>query len=139
MDNKVKVLLVDDNEVIRMIFSNIFWLHGLDDHYELTTVSRIEDARIQIDDPKTRPDIVFTGLVMPFEKGGKISPSAEAGFSLISYIKQNPVLSHIRVIVFSGYSDDTLKEKSLALGAEQYLKKDENIPQDIISIIRASH
>ena len=139
MDNKVKVLLVDDNEVIRMIFSNIFWLHGLDEQYELATVARIEDARARIDDPTTRPAIVFTGLVMPFEKSGKISPSAEAGFSLISYIKQNPTLNHIRVIVFSGYNDDALKEKSLALGAEQYLKKDENIPQDIISIIRASH
>lgn len=139
MDKKVKVLLVDDNEIIRMLFSNIFWLHGLDDQYELATVSRIEDARTQIDDPNTRPDIIFTGLVMPFEKGGKVSPSAEAGFSLISYIKQNPALSHIRVIVFSGYSDDALKEKSLALGAEQYLRKDENIPQDIINIIRAAH
>lgn len=138
MNNKVKVLLVDDNEVIRMIFSNIFWLHGLDDHYDLATVARTEDARTLIDDPETRPAIVFTGLVMPFEKDGKTSMSAEAGLSLLSYIKQNPALKNTRVIIFSGYDDAELKEKAISLGAEQYLKKDENIPQDIISIIRAS-
>ena len=138
MNNKVKVLLVDNNEVIRMIFSNIFWLHGLDDHYDLATVARIENARTLIDDPETRPAIVFTGLVMPFEKDGRISTSAEAGLSLLSYIKQNPILKDIRVIIFSGYDDAELKEKAISLGAEQYLKKDENMPQDIVSIIRAS-
>ena len=69
---KKKILLVDDNEIIRLMFANIFWLHGLDDKYELTTVSSMSEASVFIANPATRPNIIFTGLVMPFEKNGKI-------------------------------------------------------------------
>ena len=81
--HKKKILLIDDNEIVRLMFSNVFWLHGLDDKYELTTVGRIEEAYIFITNPATRPHIIFTGLVMPFEKNGRVETSAEAGFSLL--------------------------------------------------------
>ena len=105
-DKKKKVLLVDDNEIVRMMFSNIFWLHGLDDKYELAAINNIAKANFLIESPETRPDIVFMGLVMPFEKNGKIETSAEAGFSFLRALKGNPEYAHIRVVIFSSYDDD---------------------------------
>jgi len=134
---KKKILLVDDNEIIRLMFANIFWLHGLDDKYELTTVSSMSEASVFIANPATRPNIIFTGLVMPCEKNGKIETSAEAGFSLLKRIKTDPETQSIRVVVFSGYDEDEYRTQALALGAEAYLTKGENMPQDLLQLIRS--
>lgn len=136
-EHKIKILLVDDNEIIRMMFSNIFWLHGLDDQYSLTTAARINEARALIDDPATRPDFVFMGIVMPIEKEGRMVVSAEAGFMLLKHIKENPEFATIRVIILSGYNDAAFQKKALEMGAERYLNKSENMPQDIIEVVRS--
>lgn len=138
METKKKnLLLIDDNEIVRLMFSNVFWLHGLDDEYNLNTVGRIEEAWTFINNPSTRPDIIFMGLVMPFEKDGKIETSAEAGFSTLKKLKSDPETRSIRVIIFSSYNDEEYRTEALALGAEMYLKKGENMPQDLIQIIRS--
>lgn len=137
MNSKKKLLLVDDNEIIRMMFANVFWLHGLDDKYELTTAETTEKARAIFEDPATRPDIVFMGLVMPFEKNGKIETNAEAGLSFIRAIKGNSAYSSARIVVFSSYDEEAYREQAMALGAERYLRKGENMPQDIIEVIRS--
>ncbi len=135
---KIRILLVDDNEVIRIMFRNIFWLRGLDDDYELTTVHSIHEAEAFLIDPKKIPHIVFTGLVMPFTKGSNTTTSAEAGFTLLERIKSDPALSFVKVIIFSSYEDESFRQKALALGAYQYLYKKESLPQDIIETIRST-
>ncbi|MBI5798871.1 MAG: response regulator [Candidatus Yonathbacteria bacterium] len=134
---KKKILLVDDNEIVRLMFSNVFWLHGLDDNYDLTTVGTIKEASDIISDPKQKPDIVFTGLVMPFEKDGKTETSAEAGFSLLRKIKGNPETQSIRIVIFSNFNENEYREQAIALGAEDFFSKGENLPQDLIKIIRS--
>ncbi len=134
---KKKILLIDDNEIVRLMFSNVFWLHGLDDKYELNTVGSIGEAFVFIENPTTKPDIIFTGLVMPFEKDGKKETSAEAGFSLLRRIKGDPATQSIRIVIFSGYNEQEYREQAISLGAEMYLQKGENMPQDLIQIIRS--
>lgn len=136
---KTKILLIDDNDIIRIMFSNIFGLHGLDEQFELTTVARVEEARMRLDDPATRPDVIFMGLVMPFEKDGRTVTSAEAGFSVLKEVKENATLSYIRIIILSGYQDEEFQKKALEMGAERYLKKSESMPQDILEVIRSLH
>lgn len=134
---KKKILLIDDNEIVRLMFSNVFWLHGLDDKYELNTVGTIDEGLVFISNTSTRPDIIFTGLVMPFKKDGKMETTAEAGFSILKSIKENPETKSIRVIIFSGYNEEDYRAKALGLGAEMYLQKGENMPQDLIKIINS--
>lgn len=134
---KKKILLIDDNEIVRLMFSNVFWLHGLDDKYELTTVGTLKEADVFIANPSTRPHIIFTGLVMPFEKDGKVETSAEAGLSLLKRIKDDPETKSIRIVIFSGYNEEEYRAQAIALGAEMYLQKGENMPQDLIQVIRS--
>lgn len=135
---KKKILLIDDNEIVRLMFLNVFWLHGLNDNYELTAIGQIEEAEKFLSSPAMRPDIIFTGLVMPFtNKDGKVETSAEAGFALLKRIKENPETKSIRVIIFSSFDEEWYGEQSLALGAEKYLKKSESMPQDIIELLRS--
>lgn len=135
--HKKKILLIDDNEIVRLMFSNVFWLHGLDDKFDLTTISRTEEAENILSTPTTRPDIVFMGLVMPFTKDGKTETSAEAGFSMLKRIKDDPATKSIRVVIFSSFDEGWYREQAISLGAEMYLKKSESMPQDLIKLLRS--
>lgn len=134
---KKKILLIDDNEIVRLMFSNVFWLHGLDDKFDLTTISHTEEAENILSTPATRPDIVFMGLVMPFTKNGKTETSAEAGFSMLKRIKDDPATKSIRVVIFSSFDEGGYREQAISLGAEMYLKKSESMPQDLINLLRS--
>ena len=132
-----KILLIDDNEIVRIMFSNIFWLHGISDTHDLITVESTTKALSVVTNPETRPDIIFMGLVMPFEKNGKIETSAEAGFSFLRAIKEDPDTRNIHVVIFSSYDEEGQRAQALSLGAEKYIKKGDNMPQDIIEVIRS--
>ena len=134
-EQRKKLLLIDDNEVVRIMFSNLFWLHGLDEKYELSVISRVDEAEAYVSNPEKRPDIIFTGLVMPFTKDGKTTTSPEAGFSLLKRIKNDPATKDIFVVIFSSYNDKEYQDQALKMGAEKYLKKSENMPQDLINTI----
>ncbi len=132
---KKKILLVDDNEIIRLYFRDIFWIHGLDNKYDLNICSDVEKAEKVIEDPKTRPSLVFSGLVMPIKQGDKVVASPEAGFSMIEKIKKNPSLKDIQVIIFSAYDDKKYQDKAKALGADSFLIKHDNMPRELVQFI----
>ncbi len=135
MNSGIKVLLVDDDEVIRIYFRDILWIHGLDQRYSLTTVDSIDKAKKIINDPESRPDIVFLDLVLPFEKEGRTMIGPEAGLDLLRWIKSSAELKYIKVIIFSGHTEKSLKSKAKELGADDYLVKGENMPRDIVDFI----
>ncbi len=134
---KKQLLIIDDNEIIRIMFANIFWLHDLSNQYDLTSCESIEKALPFIKNPATRPSIIFMGLVMPFEKDGRTETSAEAAFWFIRTLKINPEYEKIRVVVFSSYDDEEYRTQALELGVEKYLKKGENMPQDLIEVLKS--
>ena len=133
--NKIKVLLVDDDEITRIYFQDIFWIHGLNDRYELTVVYDIKKAEDIINNPSTRPNIIFMDLVMPIEKDGRIVNTPEAGLNLLKKIKSNEQLKKIKVIVFSGHDEESIKNKVKELGAENYLIKGNNLPRELVEFI----
>lgn len=134
-ENKIKVLLVDDDEMIRIYFQDIFWIHGLDDKYDLTVVNDIKKAEEIINNPSTKPNIIFMDLVMPIEKDGKIITTPETGLSLLKKIKNDEQSKKIKVIVFSGHDEESVKNKVKELGAENYLIKGGNLPRELVEFI----
>ncbi len=134
MDDKVNILLVDDNEVIRIFFKDIFWLHGLEGKFHLETASGVDEAWAILRDPEKKIDVVFLDLVMPFKKDGKDVTTCEAGLSILKGIKEDSNMKHIKVIIFSGYTDKHDVEEAKKYGADMYLAKEEHLPQDLIRI-----
>ena len=63
-----------------------------------------------------RPDLVLLDLNMP----------RKSGFDVLAETKRNPRLRDIKVIVFSTSTLPYDREKSLELGADDYLQKDGN-------------
>lgn len=133
--NKIKVLLVDDDEIIRIYFQDIFWIHGLNNKYELTVVDDIKKAEDIINNSLIRPNIIFMDLVMPIEKDGRIVTTPEAGLSLLKKIKSDKQLKKIKVVVFSGHNEESIKNKVKELGAENYLIKGSNLPRELVEFI----
>lgn len=133
--DRIKILLVDDDEMLRIYFKDVFWIHNLEYKYELTVADSIKKAEEIINSPETRPDIIFLDLVMPIEVNGRTITSPEAGLGILKKIKSDPKLKNIKVIVFSGHSEKALKNEVKKLGAENYLIKGDNLPKDLVNFI----
>ncbi|MBI4159914.1 response regulator [Candidatus Wolfebacteria bacterium] len=132
---KTKILLVDNDELVQIYFKDIFWIHGLDDKYDIEVVGDIDKAEEIIKNPQTRPRAVFLDLIMPMRKGPRIEDTAEAGISLLKKIKDDPELKSIKVFIFSGYTNETYKDIAKKLGAEDFIVKGQSLPQDLVTYI----
>jgi CheY-like chemotaxis protein len=133
---KQKLLLVDDNELTRIYFREVFWLHGLEYRFDLEMAESLEQAWQMIEHDATRPDIIFMGLVMPFKVGDHTITTPEAGFNLLKQVKSNPKYKAIRVIIFSAFDNSEYKETAKKLGADSYLVKSQNLPGDLLNFIQ---
>ena len=60
-----------------------------------------------------RPRIIWTCIKMP----------RMSGLDLIGAIKENPDIKNTKIIVYSGYGSEEIKNKALALGADAFLSK----------------
>ncbi len=133
---KQKLLLIDDNELTRIYFREIFWLHGLEYKFDLTMAESLNQASDMITTPASRPDIIFMGLVMPVQIGSHTVTTPEAGFNLLKQIKANPELKKIRVFIFSAFDKPEYKKTAKELGADAYLVKGQNLPQDLLEFVQ---
>lgn len=134
MDKKFKLLIVDDNEMIRMYLRDIFWVHGLEPRLDITTVDNIEEAFEKASaDPA--PDLIILDLSLPLKFGER--PVTEGGFVLLEKLKEANKLEKIKVIIFSGLTEIRFRQRASDLGAQKYLVKDENLPKDIVDYIES--
>jgi len=140
MDEKVKILLVESNTVVRLFFTDIFWLHALSAKFELFVSDGVETAEKYLTDPVNKPDYVFVDLVMTKQLGGDLrKTSPEVGLDFISRIKKDPLLKHTKVIIYSSYPEKKYGDLARERGADQYIYKSENLPQDIVDILNNLH
>src|SRR3989304_2471733 len=68
-EKQYKILFVDGDEMMRILFRDIFWVHGRGEHYEVCLAATLREAEGIIQNPETRPDIAVFGLQTPAEKG----------------------------------------------------------------------
>ena len=130
---KIKILLIDNSEMLRIYFRDVFWVHGLEEKYELTTVQSITQGEKIITDLETRPALVFLDLMLPSEEGGRLS--VEASLMFIERMKTNPEFKNIKIVVFTAHSDPVFERKTKKIGVDGYLKKEEFMPKDIVDFV----
>lgn len=115
MTDKTKILIVDDEAVVRMAYSRIL----ANDHSHVESVDNGADALQRL--AEQRFDVVLLDLRMP----------GMDGLTVLRAIKQN--WPEVEVIVITGYAGiDTVKQ-SVALGAFDYLAKPVG-PDDVINV-----
>ncbi|WP_036165513.1 diguanylate cyclase [Massilia sp. 9096] len=120
-DDKVRVLLVDDQPIIAEAVRRMLAGHP---DIECHIVTRAEDAsRAAL---ALRPTVILQDLVMP----------GADGFDLIRAYRAQPALAEVPVIVLSAKEEACLKAKGFALGANDYLVK---LPDQLELVARIRH
>ena len=138
--NKIKILLIDDDEMMRIYFRDIFWVHGGKNNYDIEIASSLDEGRKMLDDPDTKPDTIFLDLMLPL-KGEKNSPDEllNRTMSFIKEVKDNNSFSCIKIIIYSSQKDKKIEEEVRKLGVDGFLIKGELMPKEIIDFTDKIH
>ena len=102
-----RVLVVDDNEVNRDLLTS--WVQRMGHRVSLAADGRQAIALMQ----REPFDLVLLDIMMPVTNG----------YEVLEYLKVEPTLCHIPVIVVSALDDIESVVKCIELGAEDYLTK----------------
>jgi DNA-binding NarL/FixJ family response regulator len=133
----IRILFVDDDEMMRIFFRDVFWIHGAEHRYDLQIASTVDEAEKILRDPEKRPSIVFMDLVMEREVNGHVEKSPDVGFGLLKEITTDPSLKGIKAVVFSGHSEEEFKREAAQLGAAAYLVKGEQLPKELLECVNS--
>lgn len=106
MNQKYKILFVDDDEFLTTVFVKKFTNAGMDaDFINIPDKDFVEQV------VKIKPDLISLDILMP-----KIS-----GFEAIQMVKADPRTKNIPVIFLSNFSQEEEMQKGLALGAVDFI------------------
>jgi len=121
-DGKIKVLVVDDHQVVRQGLRTFLELHE-----DILVVGEASDGRMAVDMVRRlTPDIVLMDLMMPVRDG--IGATAE--------IMEMDV--DTRVIALTSFAEDDQVFPAIQAGASSYLLKDVS-PDELVDAIRAAY
>lgn len=111
-----RVLVVDDDEAIVEMFTELLARHG---HFEVKTARTGYDAGILTE--QFRPDVLLLDFKLPDINGNVVCRT----------IRSNPNYEHMHIIVISGVADPDEVKELLSAGANEFIRK----PFDINAVI----
>jgi CheY-like chemotaxis protein len=117
-----KILVADDNSNIQKMVGLALKDQGID----VVAVGNGEAAVRKISD--IRPDLVLADVFMPVRNG----------YEVCRYVKEDPTLSHIPVILLVGAFDPLDEQEAQRVGADGVLKKPFVPPDPLISMVKSA-
>jgi len=117
-----KILVADDNSNIQKMVGLALKDQGID----VVAVGNGEAAVRKISD--LRPDLVLADVFMPVRNG----------YEVCQYVKMDPALAHIPVILLVGAFDPLDEQEAQRVGADGVLKKPFVPPDPLISMVKSA-
>src|SRR5712692_1911011 len=117
-----KILVADDNSNIQKMVVLALKDQGID----VVAVGNGEAAVRKISD--LRPDLVLADVFMPVRNG----------YEVCQYVKMDPSLAHIPVILLVGAFDPLDEQEAQRVGADGVLKKPFVPPDPLISMVKSA-
>jgi CheY-like chemotaxis protein len=114
-----KIVVADDDFRQRVLYVDLFRQNG----FEVMPAEDGLDAWEQIQ--KTKPDLVFTGILMP----------RMTGFELIENLRKNTSTNLLPIIIFSHLGREEDREKAKKLGIA-FMVKGYDSPAKILEIVQ---
>lgn len=111
-DNKIRVLVVDDDPEITNLFVDVL---NSDGRFEVAIAQTGFDAGVQAQE--FHPDVIILDFMLPDVNGNVVCKT----------IRSRPDLADIKIIGISGAINPPEVEELLAAGANEYIKKPFNI------------
>jgi len=119
-DDRIRVLVVDDDPDIIELFTDVL---NSDQRFEVATAQTGYDAGVLTQ--QFHPDAVVLDYMLPDINGNVVCKT----------IRENPDLSHIKILIISGVVNPAEIDDLKAAGADDFIKKPFNIERVIERII----
>ena len=120
MNNKKRILLVEDDTSLASVYHSRLDLEGFD----VSDVHNGEEALSAAIDFK--PDLILLDAMMP-----KIS-----GFDVLDILRNTPETGNIKVIMLTALSQPKDKERAEELGVDDYLVKSQVVIGDVVERVK---
>jgi DNA-binding response OmpR family regulator len=121
MENKIKVLIVEDDKFLRDLLAKKLTKVGF-------SVETADDGLSGFKKAQTGwPNIILLDLVLP----------GVDGFKIISLLKENSATDKIAIIILSNLNQQEDIDRAKALGVKDYLIKALHTPDEIVEKIKA--
>jgi CheY-like chemotaxis protein len=114
-----KVLVVDDDEVIRQLIAVNLNLEG----FEVVTATDGQDCLDQV--LEVRPDVVTLDVMMP----------QLDGWTTAQRLREDEATRHIKVVLITARAQDDDKRRGREIGVDAYLTKPFD-PAELIQVVR---
>lgn len=115
-----KVLLIDDDESLLIIFSTALQKAGFETTTAYNGADGIEKAK------KEKPDLILLDQVIPDMAGNEV----------LKTLKQDGDTKDIPVAMLSNFGQNKLVEDAITQGAVDYILKYQVEPQDVINKVQ---
>ena len=136
---KVKVLFVEDENLLRSLFSELF---AVDEEYEYEILSAM-DLKSGLENLKAnKPDVVVLDMILPYDKSvasSKEDLSEKMGLAFLKEAKSSEQYEQYKdtpIIVFSNLNDIEIQKQAHDAGAYTYLVKASTTPEKFTSVIK---
>lgn len=114
-EEKIKVLIIEDNEDLSEMFKTAFEAKNYDAAISLNGMDGITKAA------EWKPDVILLDIMMPQMNG----------YEVLSALKNNTSLP-TKVVVSSNLEQEKDAQKAMEMGADLYLKKSEFTPFEMV-------
>jgi two-component system phosphate regulon response regulator PhoB len=120
MDEKKRILLVEDDTSLAAVYESRLQLEGFD-------VKLVNNGELALSAAlEYKPDLILLDAMMP-----KIS-----GFDVLDILRNTPETTNIRVIMLTALSQPKDKERAEQLGVDEYLVKSQVVINDVVERVR---
>lgn len=116
----MKILLVDDDESLLMLFASVFRKNDLDTVTATTGKGGLDKAKSE------KIDLIVLDQILPDMPGVEV----------LKTLKADPVTKDIPVIALSNFSQQDLVKEALNNGAKDYVFKYQVEPLDLVNKIK---
>jgi CheY-like chemotaxis protein len=120
-ENKFKILIVDDDDVIRETYVQIFRQKGAEVTGAKDGVEGLDFAT------KDTPDIIMTGIIMP----------RMDGFQMIQTLRENMQTREVPILILSHLGREEDRKKAEGLGITNFIVQGTMPPNEIFDIAKS--
>lgn len=123
MENKLKILIVEDEQDARMIYIDILTSVG----YEVDGAKDGKDALNKME--KKKYDMIMLDIIMPIMDG----------IAALKEIKTHPdKYGNMPVYMLTNIGSDVAIENAISLGAKGYILKSDTDPNELVDLVKSA-
>ncbi|MFH1188861.1 MAG: response regulator [bacterium] len=132
----IKVLFIEDEDLLRSLFGEVFLL---DDTTDYTVLSAM-DLKSGLEQANTEDaDVIILDLILPYDKttsSDEEDLSEKMGIAFLKQIKSEPRHKDTPIVVFSNMTDIEIRKQVFESGATDFLIKSETTPEKFLEVVK---